>query len=117
MRANAQVERKGKRMDTMKSNLLEAASNVLVAASAVPEELVPKLEELRKAVNAIREHSVDEENREIIQMAMEQHERPGEVEVEPDGVVSISEDNGAYVQAWVWVSFADTKFDQEKEEA
>ncbi len=32
------------------------------------------------------------------------HEVEGEVEIDSDAIVSISDDPGAYVQAWVWVS-------------
>lgn len=40
-----------------------------------------------------------------------------ELEFDPDARVNFSPeedggDNGAFVQAWVWVSFADTKWDQ-----
>lgn len=37
------------------------------------------------------------------QAAAEIHEVEGEVEVDPNAVVSYSNDNGAYVLAWVWV--------------
>jgi hypothetical protein len=34
--------------------------------------------------------------------------KDGELEIDDDAVVSEGEDNGAYVQGWVWVSFAGT---------
>ena len=35
--------------------------------------------------------------------AKEKWEREGEIEIDDEAVVSVSSDNGAYVQAWVWV--------------
>ncbi len=52
----------------------------------------------------------------IVAMAFDIHVRDGEVEVDDNAVVSEGEDNGAYVQAWVWVDFARTEFDKEPEE-
>lgn len=58
----------------------------------------------------------------IIALAAEKYEDEGTVEVaSPLGdeteidLVSESEDNGAYVKAWVWVDFAGTPFDKEEE--
>jgi len=38
--------------------------------------------------------------------------REGELEIDPDAPISYGGDNGAYVQAWLWVSFADTPLDR-----
>ena len=40
----------------------------------------------------------------------------GELELDPDAVVSEGGDNGAYVQVWAWVSFAGTTLDKEPED-
>lgn len=38
-------------------------------------------------------------------LASQQYEREGELEIDDDAVVSVGPDSdGAYVQAWVWVS-------------
>ena len=39
----------------------------------------------------------------------------GSIDMDDDELIKISEggDNGAYVSAWVWVSFADTPLDKE----
>lgn len=55
------------------------------------------------------------EVREIIEMARNEHQDDGEVEIDDDAKLSEGSDNGTYVQAWVWVSFAGTKFDKEQE--
>ena len=52
----------------------------------------------------------------IIKMAKDEHEIEGEVEIDDNAVVSEGDDNGAYVAAWVWVSFCDTPLDKEPPE-
>lgn len=61
---------------------------------------------------AISQEEAD--RREIVEMA--RRDNPvcdGELEIDDNAVVSHGTDNGAYVQAWVWVSFADSRFDKE----
>lgn len=50
---------------------------------------------------------------EIIAEAKGEHGVEGEVEVDDDAKLSEGEDNGCYVQAWVWVDFAGTRWDKE----
>jgi hypothetical protein len=50
----------------------------------------------------------------IRELAKEKHHREGELEIDDYSMVSEGDDNGAYVQAWVWVSFDGTKLDKEK---
>lgn len=38
--------------------------------------------------------------------------REGELEIDDSAVVSWGADNGAYVQAWLWISFEGTSLDQ-----
>jgi hypothetical protein len=40
----------------------------------------------------------------------------GELEIDDNAVVSYGGDNGAYVQAWLWVDFADTSLDEKAED-
>jgi hypothetical protein len=62
-------------------------------------------------------HTQAEERRcEIIELAREQREIEGAVEIDDNALLSEGNDNGYYVQAWVWVDFARTKFDKEKGE-
>lgn len=49
---------------------------------------------------------------EIREMARDEHQREGEVEIDDNAILSEGDDNGTYVQAWVWVDFAGTKFDK-----
>ncbi len=60
----------------------------------------------------------DEQKRDrlIVEMAKEHRLLDeGALEVDDDAVVSEGEDNGAYVQAWLWVDFAGTPLDEHKE--
>lgn len=46
----------------------------------------------------------------IIELAKEQFEREGELEIDSNAKLSEGDDNGTYVQAWVWLPFAGTQF-------
>lgn len=54
--------------------------------------------ELRERLNTPAHHDA------YIEAAREYHHSEGDLEIEPDALVSTSEDNGAYVMAWQWVS-------------
>ncbi len=64
----------------------------------------------------LRTLDVDTRHKSIIELARNEHEVDGEVEIDADATLSEGDDNGCYVQAWVWVSFADTPFNKEKSE-
>jgi hypothetical protein len=59
----------------------------------------------------------EEERLKKIRELAEREANGGPSRVELDGVIAISEgeDNGCYVQCWMWVSFAGTELDKEKE--
>jgi hypothetical protein len=62
-------------------------------------------------------HAESEDRRcEIIELAREQREIEGAVEIDDNALLSEGNCNGCYVAAWVWVDFARTKFDKEKGE-
>lgn len=52
----------------------------------------------------------DERATGIRELAMERYSRGGDLEIEPDAIVSEGDDNGAYVLAWKWVDFEGTEF-------
>jgi len=56
--------------------------------------------------------SREERRLEIIELAREQREQEGAVEIDDNALLSEGNDNGCYVQAWVWVDFASTRFDK-----
>ena len=56
----------------------------------------------------------EERTFDIIELAREQRQEEGLVEIDDTAQISEGNDNGCYVAAWVWVDFADTKFDKEK---
>lgn len=59
----------------------------------------------------------DEERDELIRdMARNLYHDEGAVEIDDCSAVSEGSDNGAYVQAWVWVSFTGTLLDKENED-
>ena len=57
----------------------------------------------------------EERRFEIIDLAREQRQEEGFVEIDDDARLSEGNDNGCYVAAWVWFDFAGTKFDKDKE--
>jgi hypothetical protein len=60
-------------------------------------------------------HTLAEERRlAIIGLARSEHQENGQVEIDDNAQLSEGADNGCYVQAWVWVDFASTRFDEEK---
>ena len=48
--------------------------------------------------------------------ANDEPEQEGAVEIDDNALLSEGNDNGCYVQAWVWVNFAGTRFDKEEHE-
>lgn len=65
-------------------------------------ELNPK-SAFAKRVASIFEEQKGQQWKWYRDQAKEQYHRDGETEVDEDACVSVSDDNGAYVQAWVWV--------------
>lgn len=60
-------------------------------------------------------HTPAEERRQaIIGLARSQYEEEGHTEIDDNAPLSEGDDNGCYVQAWVWVDFTGTRFDKEK---
>lgn len=60
---------------------------------------------LENSPNATSEVVRDEAIRELARNTIE---KEGEIEIDSDALVSDGADNGAYVQAWVWVPFNGT---------
>ncbi len=50
----------------------------------------------------------------IIELARQHHGQEGQVEIDDNAQLSEGNDHGCYVQAWVWIDFAGTRFDKEK---
>lgn len=48
----------------------------------------------------------------IIELARAKHASEGEIEIDGNAKLSEGDENGCYVQAWVWVGFAETPFDK-----
>lgn len=54
-----------------------------------------------------------ERHRRIVLIAQDRRSTDTDVDIDIVARVSEGDDNGAYVQAWVWVDFAGTEFDKE----
>ena len=52
-----------------------------------------------KSVDSYEDHMEEA----YVKAAKKLYERRGAIEVDPDATVSLGEEDGAYVQAWVWV--------------
>lgn len=71
--------------------------------------------EFGTALGEFAKHNSDRD-RQIITMARD-FACDGELEIDdPGSIASEGDDNGSYVLAWVWVDFAGTPLDKEKEE-
>lgn len=57
----------------------------------------------------------DDRTATIVALARARHEEEGALEFDDTPAVAEGEDNGAYVQAWVWVSFDGTPLDKHQE--
>jgi hypothetical protein len=54
----------------------------------------------------IAEHDANQETySEAIQAARDEHHRDGEVELDDEVLLSVGDDPGIYVSAWVWIDF------------
>ena len=67
----------------------------------------------RETSSYCSERSREERRLEIIELARDQREQEGAVEIDDNALLSEGNDNGCYMQAWVWVDFAGTRFDKE----
>ena len=71
-------------------------------------------EEISKEISNLPPKNSTERDNLIVELARDTIQKEGEIEFDDNAEVSEGDDNGAYVQAWVWVSFSGTKFDKEK---
>lgn len=59
----------------------------------------------------------EERRKAIVELAQETYHCEGSVEIDDDAKLSEGDDNGIYVQAWVWVDLDGTPFDKEGDDA
>ncbi|MGH2510640.1 MAG: hypothetical protein ACRDHZ_24975 [Ktedonobacteraceae bacterium] len=89
-------------MDTAKANLLDAAKVVTSVFGMTGERAqVAAMRSLHKAIEACEKPRTKKE--ELYFTLAKDRVIEGDIEVDDDAVVSISDDDGAYVQAWMWV--------------
>ncbi len=95
--------------------LIELCEEILQDAimdTTLTSKVKDAIKEAENAISEGRPENVDQ----IITLAIDTHHQDGEVEIDQNAIISEGDDNGCYVSAWVWVSYADTPFDKEKSE-
>jgi hypothetical protein len=68
--------------------------------------------ELREAIEAVEEHLSEPRRQNILELGRATLAREGELEFDDDAIASEGDDNGTYLQAWVWVDFSGTNLDK-----
>lgn len=89
---------------------LQEARDKKLAQIGVSSGLIEIVDEDPEATKAAFER--DEK---IIAMARAQYNEEGVIEIDEHASVSEGGDNGAYVEAWVWVGFQDTELDKHQD--
>jgi hypothetical protein len=84
------------------SSLIEQAARKLSASASMG---MYTEEQVLNILKSVQECDADPNGKKasIRAAAKQQYGEQGSIEIDSDAVVSISEDGGAYVQAWVWV--------------
>ncbi len=95
-------------MNLRTENLALAAGEVEDAIKGKPglvldEDLKAAISKLSEALTDFRRGRTEQEEKYFNQAKAEWQDE-GECEIDADAVVSVSDDQGAYVEAWVWVS-------------
>lgn len=96
--------------------------DIMQAQLAIKDERPSrKLDEhILERLNDVIEDNENPERETYVKTAKEMYHRDGETEIDDNARVSISDDGGAYVMAWVWVNEGeldrDVEFEAEEEE-
>lgn len=85
-------------------SMIEATARALVKAAQKNDDIKALLEQLGRDIDAADE---DSEEATAYRNAAQEKAVDGEIEVDEEAVVSMGDDDGAYVQAWMWVSNTD----------
>lgn len=102
-------------MDRVKRNLIDDSKKLLQALNGNnPKDIDAARKRLIEIIREV-EKDRDEQEQKYFGLAQSLITRNGEIEIDEDAVVSLSEDEadtgdgirGAYVQAWVWVDNPD----------
>lgn len=107
-------------MSAKLQNLIRAAENLLQASKIRSKINRPAaVVALAQAIKEAKEPR-DKEAQYYFDAAKDQYHSEGEIEIDDDAVVSLSEDTdyesghrGAYVEAWVWVDNPELKIDED----
>lgn len=98
--------------------LTDAQKNMVVAA--LDDQPASEAARLLRATITSAFEPLNDEDDQILSIAQDmRYVRDGEVEIDNPGegktVISASDDNGAYVMAWVWADFSGTPLDKENQ--
>jgi hypothetical protein len=105
----------------MSKALIDAVRAFVAAEAEAFKQRDPRIREvafteLEQALREYGEDQASERRNKIVELANEAHGCEGDLQIEfdDDAIVSEGEDNGAYVQAWVWLDFSGTEFDKDQ---
>jgi hypothetical protein len=84
--------------------------DLLTAAKAVKNPTPA----LRKTIKAAEKHLNDPRRETILELARRTLAREGELEFDDDAIASEGNENGAYLQGWVWMDFSGTELEKEQ---
>jgi hypothetical protein len=84
------------------SSTIEAAARKLVENA---KDGMYTDEHILKLIKAVKECDEDPDGKKALYRAAakDQYQSDGDLEIDDDTVVSLSEDGGAYVQCWKWI--------------
>jgi superfamily II RNA helicase len=87
-------------MSPTEQTLYDALKRLISIASYKME--IPA--DIRAAIRTADEHEAEQRELDAYRRRAQQDAREGECEVDDNALVSKGDDDGAYVQAWVWVA-------------
>ena len=96
---------------------MNSAARVVIDAARLAalgnvEELDQRLHNLRDAIASFDRECGDARQRAIRRFAVDMRSDDGEIEFDEDCAVSESSENGAYVEAWLWIPFDRSALDK-----
>jgi len=99
-------------MDSFARAVIDAARATVFAHT---DELHRHLHDLREALASFDGDRDDAWRRAIRQLAVETRSDDGDIEFDDDCAVSESSENGAYLEAWLWIAFDGSPLDKRRD--
>ena len=105
------------------NKLYDAAEAVSKTKGRIPARLLRQLRDSLKDCKLLRDVTEGDPERytKILEIAESITRCPGvldedDLEIDPAANLSEGDDNGTFIECWLWVPFAGTELDKEKEE-